>query len=426
MLARDSAAAVLHPLVLLNISEHATRMAALVRCNKGANTSSGTQAAAAAALPPLAVGALLGNQVEGRYEVFLSFELKVEKVNGEVNIDSQHFEIRLDQLRVIFPNHEFIGWYVASSSLHLSPLMLELHTKLVSSNPSALLLVFDASLAGEQSDGLKYSLPVAVYETKQPMPISRAKLQDGKQAGDGGEESIPEYYVEVFDENRGVISGDQSTVMASKLAPMRIVIESGEAERIATEHVANISRTVADDGVATVGGNGQGAQAGPASGGVTGSTPQIATFLASQRIAIEMLRRDLGVLKTYVGDVINGKAPFDPDVLQIVQRVLSNRPVVKDDAMFELAMAQEETNYQMASYLASITKAVASVRTVSFRANTALEAARITNTPKVNPNQDSMFDLGMGGMMTMMGGSSGSGMGRRLGGRSRGFGGDMR
>ncbi|KAJ2845425.1 hypothetical protein GGI22_006560, partial [Coemansia erecta] len=218
--------------------------------------------------------------------------------------------------------------------------------------------------------------------------------------------------------NRSAISGSQEgTIMASKLAPLRIVIESGEAERVATEHVASISRTVADDGVAT-----GSAQTRLLSGGdVTSSTPQIATFLASQRIAIEMLRKDLGTLKTYVGDVIGGRAPFDPDVLQIVQRVLNNRPVVKDDEMFDLAMAQEETNYQMVSYLAAITRAVATVRTVSFRANTALEGARVANTPIVNPNQDSMFDMSMGGMMSLMGASSG-GMGRRLGGRARGFG----
>ncbi|KAJ1784184.1 COP9 signalosome complex subunit 6, partial [Coemansia sp. RSA 2399] len=148
MLARDSAVAVLHPLVLLNISEHATRMAALVRCRKDANNTS--ISATQAALPPLVLGALLGNQADGgRHEVFLSFELKVEKENGNLDIDSAHFETRLEQLRVIFPNHEFIGWYVASSSHQVSPLMLELHTKLVSINPSALLLVFDASLAGE-------------------------------------------------------------------------------------------------------------------------------------------------------------------------------------------------------------------------------------------------------------------------------------
>ncbi|KAJ2390247.1 hypothetical protein GGI23_005659, partial [Coemansia sp. RSA 2559] len=349
--------------------------------------------------------------------VFLSFELKVEKENGKLDIDSVHFETRLEQLRVIFPNHEFIGWYVASSNHLVSPLMLELHTKLVAINPSALLLVFDASLAGEQADGPKHSLPLAVYETKQPAPVNRAKLQSC--GGTAEEEGAAEYYVEVSDENRSAISGSQEgTIMASKLAPLRIVIESGEAERVATEHVASISRTVADDGVAT-----GSAQTRLLSGGdVTSSTPQIATFLASQRIAIEMLRKDLGTLKTYVGDVIGGRAPFDPDVLQIVQRVLNNRPVVKDDEMFDLAMAQEETNYQMVSYLAAITRAVATVRTVSFRANTALEGARVANTPIVNPNQDSMFDMSMGGMMSLMGASSGGGMGRRLGGRARGFG----
>ncbi|KAJ2537615.1 hypothetical protein EV175_006667 [Coemansia sp. RSA 1933] len=390
-------------------------MAALARCRENNNRSNTGETS-------VVLGALLGNQGEGRHEAFLSFELIAKRENGKVCIDSVIFDTRLQQLQMIFPNHGFIGWYMVSSNLQVSPLMLELHTSLVPINPAAVLLVFDATLAAQQEDsGQRYSLPVAVYETKQAAPVSRATLDACGNAGDGAAQP----YIEVFNENSSGMA--EGTVLASRLEPMRIVIESGEAERVATEHVANISRTIADEGVAAVGGT----MTGPVEVGGTGSASQIATFLSSQRIAIEMLRRDLGALMTYVRDVIGGTAAFEPDVLQMVQRVLSNRPVIKGDDVFELAMAQEETNFQMVSYLSAITRAVVAVRTVSLRANTALEAARIANTPIVVQHQDNMFDIGMGmgdmgRMMAMMGAGSNSSLARRMGaGRSRGFG-DMR
>ncbi|KAJ2748551.1 hypothetical protein H4S06_004916 [Coemansia sp. BCRC 34490] len=410
MLNRDRDLAVLHPLVLLNISDHATRTAAIAKC--GGNTAQ-TQ-------PNMVVGALLGNHVERRYEIPLSFELMVEKEGDTIDINSLHFQRRLEQLKVIFPNHDFIGWYAVSLGLEVSPLIESMHAKLLTLNPSALLLVFDARAASEQPGGLKYSLPLSVYETQPPEPANQAEQHE-----ESGEEGRKGIYIRVPRDIKDTNDALDGIAMVWRLMPLRIAIESGEAERIATEHVANTAKTLADDGVANIAdGSGKDVTMGGEEG-VTGATPLIATFLSSQRIAIEMLQSDLRVLKTYVGDVINGKAVFDPDVLQLVQRMLSNKPVVKDDAAFDLAMAQEETNYQMALYLSGITKAVASVRSLSYRANTALESARVANTPVVNPNQDSMFDLTMNGMMAIMGG--GSGMVRRMGGRARGgFGADNR
>ncbi|KAI9506932.1 hypothetical protein BX070DRAFT_218862 [Coemansia spiralis] len=413
---RDSAVAVLHPLVLLNISEHVTRTAAQVECSKGKSDSPKT---------PAVLGALLGRHTEGRYELFLSFELTLEDAgeSGELNINSENFEIRLEQLKLIFPNDDFLGWYVVSSDLNVTRMMTTLHSKIICTYPSALLLVFDASLSGGSTASSGYSLPVAVYETHQPTAVSRSKLELYTQINDTGDrpQEKAEYYVEVT--NDAKVLNDPNAVMASKLVPLRIAIDSGEAERVATEHVANISKTVAEDTIVpTTSGAGGSGGSGPSSApepGIYNDSSQVVVFLSSQRIAVEMLQKDISVLKTYVGDVLNGNAPFDPDVLQIVQRVLSNKPVVMNDEIFDLARAQEETNYQMVSYLAGMTKAVSAVRSVSFRANAALVSARNSNMPNVNPSQDGIFDVSMSGVMMMMGGGGPS----RFGGRSRGFGG---
>ncbi|KAJ2245108.1 hypothetical protein GGH98_004647, partial [Coemansia sp. RSA 454] len=197
-----------------------------------------------------------------------------------------------------------------------------------------------------------------------------------------------------------------TTVWASRLVPIQVTLDSGEAERIAVEHVANVSRQTNNEMLNST----------PGAKEEVADTSRMAVFLSGQRNALEMLAKDIAVLKTYVGDVINGRAEFDADVVQRVQRVLSNRPVLQNNE-FSLAMSQEETNFQLAAYLAGITDVAAAVRDVSLRANSALSYARSKHATYVSPNQgEGMF--GMGGMM------GGFGHGRM--GRHRGFGSGFR
>ncbi|KAJ2816890.1 hypothetical protein FBU31_006419, partial [Coemansia sp. 'formosensis'] len=115
--------------------------------------------------------------------------------------------------------------------------------------------------------------------------------------------------------------------------------------------------------------------------------------------------------------VISGAAPFDPEIMQLVQRILCNRPVVQNDEMFDLAMMQEETNFHMTAYLANITTTASVVRNLAQRSNAALSAARNKHQPYVNVNREGgMYEGGGGGMSSMFGG------GGRRHGRQRGFG----
>ncbi|KAJ2157974.1 hypothetical protein GGF46_004111 [Coemansia sp. RSA 552] len=392
---RVSCTAVVHPLVLLNISEHTTRTLAQVKGGK-------------AEAPPFLCGAVLGRQTGNNFEMFLSFELKLNAAGGDftqVELDLEHFTIRLEQLKIIFPEHDFIGWYAVGAEQRVSPAAARLHERIIDNHPSALLMVFDAALAdgaARETSGGGFSLPITVYETLPPGRVDRSKVlwykSTGAAAADG------EYYVESTADRSG--QGEAGLVWASRLVPMQVELDSGEAERVAVEHVANVSRVTSDEMLDGTAGD---------ASAESSEAPRMATFLASQRNALEMLTRDIAVLKTYVGDVISERAEFDPDVLQLVQRVLSNKPVVLDDAMFDLAMAQEETNFQLTSYLAGITNAASVVRSVSQRSNAALVYARNKHGPFINPNQgDSMFGAGMGGMMPSFGGHG------RLG--RRGFG----
>ncbi|KAJ2852300.1 hypothetical protein IWW36_000443 [Coemansia brasiliensis] len=375
---------VIHPLVLLNISEQTTRTVAQVKRGK-------------AAVPPssLICGALLGQQSESKLEAFLTFEFKLNSTDNGAEVDLGHFTARLEQLKQIFPSDELIGWYVVGTSMQVTSQIAQLHEQIIRSYPLALLMIFDAALAdgSVNADG-NYSLPIVVYETRPPVRKDQAKLQWYKDAN--AMVLDEEYFVECC--SMESVPLEPHMAWASQLVPLKVAIDSGEAERVAVEHVANISQPTSDDML----------EATLSAAHSEGS--RIGTFLSSQRNALEMLYRDILLLKTYVKDVMDKKAPFDPDVLQRVQRVLSNMPVVRNDQLFDLAMSQEETNYQLTMYLAGITNAVAAVRDVSQKSNVALSSARARHAPYVSPNQgDSMF-----GMMPPFGSSG------RMG-RHRGF-----
>ncbi|KAJ2776446.1 hypothetical protein H4R18_005666 [Coemansia javaensis] len=375
-MARTQVTAVVHPLVLLNVSEHTTRTVACVRAGK-------------ASAPAVMCGALLGRRTDERVEVFLSFEVKPGADGG---LDAGHFAVRLEQLKTIFPDYEPVGWYAVGAGTQPTREVARLHARVLADHPAALLLVFDAALADGPHGGA--ALPIAVYETLPPAPVERARLQ-WPQGGEGG------YYVEAPGGGGG---GD--LVQAVRLVPVRVTLDSGEAERVAVEHVANVARLTTDGMLRGAGGD---AAAAAAEGG---DWSRMAAFLASQRNALEMLASDVAVLQAYVADVIADRAPFDPDVLQLVQRVLSSRPAVLGDEAFALADAQEQTDCRLAGYLAAVTGAAAAVRSLSQRANIALAGARNKHAAYVSPAPpDGMF--GMAGMM---------GHGRHGHGRHRGFG----
>ncbi|KAJ2500353.1 COP9 signalosome complex subunit 6 [Coemansia sp. RSA 1972] len=383
--------AVVHPLVLLNISEHTTRTLAQVK--RGKITA-----------PQYMCGAVLGRQIETKFEAFLSFELKLSEANTErAEFDLEHFTARLEQLKIIFPSYDLLGWYAVSTNRKLTPGIAQLHEQIIASHASAILMVFDAALAegAAGADG-SCSLPICVYETLAPVHVERTKLEWYKNAG--ARQTSEHFVASAVDHS----TPTETTVWASRLVPIQVTLDSGEAERVAVEHVANVSRQT----------NTEMLNSSPGAKEVVADTSRMAVFLSGQRNALEMLAKDIAVLKTYVGDVINGRAEFDADVMQRVQRVLSNRAVVQNsDGVFSLAMSQEETNFQLAAYLAGITDVAASVRDVSLRANSALSYARNKHATYVSPNQgEGMF--GMGGMM------GGFGHGRM--GRHRGFGSSFR
>uniref|UniRef100_A0A4W3H6T6 COP9 signalosome complex subunit 6 n=1 Tax=Callorhinchus milii TaxID=7868 RepID=A0A4W3H6T6_CALMI len=88
-----SVSVALHPLVILNISDHWIRM----RSQEGR--------------PIQVIGALIGKQEGRNIEVMNSFELLSHSVEEKIVIDKEYYYTKEEQFKQVFKDMEFLGWY---------------------------------------------------------------------------------------------------------------------------------------------------------------------------------------------------------------------------------------------------------------------------------------------------------------------------
>ncbi|XP_037822899.1 COP9 signalosome complex subunit 6 [Lucilia sericata] len=88
----------LHPLVIMNISEHWTR----IRAQAGETCQ--------------VYGALIGKQKGRNIEVMNSFELKTDIVGDDVFINRDYYMTKEHQYKQVFSELDFIGWYTTGES----------------------------------------------------------------------------------------------------------------------------------------------------------------------------------------------------------------------------------------------------------------------------------------------------------------------
>lgn len=130
----------LHPLVIMNISDHYTR----IKAQEG--------------IAPKVFGALLGKQNGRHLELFNSFELQhTENDNGEVSIEMEYFRNKEEQFRQVFKDLDFLGWYTVGLSRATEQDIL-IHRQLSEVNESSLLLKLDPISKSS-------NLPVTIYES---------------------------------------------------------------------------------------------------------------------------------------------------------------------------------------------------------------------------------------------------------------------
>lgn len=118
----------LHPLVIMNVSEHWTR----IRAQRDPKSTEKI----------IIIGAFIGKQKGRNIEIMNSFELKFDLVEGKIVIDTDYYHTKELQFKQVFPDLDFLGWYTngddptdsdmsvhyqISNQIHESPLFLKLN-----------------------------------------------------------------------------------------------------------------------------------------------------------------------------------------------------------------------------------------------------------------------------------------------------------
>lgn len=138
----------LHPLVIMNIAEHHTR----VRVQTASSTA--------------VYGALLG-KIKGRHvELCNTFEFKLANTeattttttNANVMIDMEFLTKKIELIKQVHPDLDFTGWYTVESKDWNVSVMSSFYAQLSSLNESPLVLRLDPT-------GVSNELPIHVYET---------------------------------------------------------------------------------------------------------------------------------------------------------------------------------------------------------------------------------------------------------------------
>ncbi|KAG1517117.1 hypothetical protein G6F53_001620 [Rhizopus delemar] len=255
-----------HPLVLLNISDHYTR----IRLQNPSIIENGR-----------VFGALLASQSGRDIDIVNSFELPFQLAEDGVNhlLDKTFLLYKLDQLKQVFPTLDFMGWY--SIGIQPTELDLKLHEQ-----------QFDI-----------------------------------------------EFYEPIMD----MVDGNYTRLVFIKTS---YKLETGEAERIAIDHVAKPSSTTSDTSLGNA----------------------LVSHLTTQRNAIAMLHSRIQFLHEYLQDVKSGLMPVDHNLLRQISSVCKRSTVLEKKA-FDDQFSTEYNDVLLVAYLASITKGLNIVNDLTDKFN---------------------------------------------------------
>lgn len=142
VLASSSTASVtvsLHPLVIMNVSEHWTRIRAQEGCKQQI------------------IGALIGKQQGRNIEVMNSFELQFEIVDKMLIVNKDYYNTKEQQYKQVFSDLDFLGWYTTGDTL--TEKEIDIHKQICQINECPIMLQLNP-----QSRNCDH-LPIELYES---------------------------------------------------------------------------------------------------------------------------------------------------------------------------------------------------------------------------------------------------------------------
>jgi len=225
------------------------------------------------------IGVLLGQQSGRKIEVYNSFEMILDLETK--NLDNEFLKKRLVQFQRVFDHDEILGWYATGK---IESYDLHIHQQMEAYNESPLFCVLDPdSKAGNQN------LPITLLETI-------VKVVDDK----------PKKF----------------------FAKVPYSIETTEAERIAVDHIANVS---------------------------SGGRSLLSSHLSTIHSAIKMLNLRIKIITRFVQETKGGKVPRDEGLLRSINALCHLLPAIDTDK-FKEDFLTEYNDALLVTYLATITK----------------------------------------------------------------------
>ncbi|KAI5818852.1 hypothetical protein BZA77DRAFT_10736 [Pyronema omphalodes] len=333
----------LHPLALLTISDYITRHT--LRDNAG----------------PI-IGALLGSQNGREIAIEYAYEILISSAHGEpIVIDKPWFEKKLTLFKETHPTADLLGWFTTTllPTYEPTPDHAAIQQELLSYNESLCLLMMNPSPAGS----INGKLPIAIYE------------------------SIHESADKLF------------------FIPLNYTIETGEAEMIAMDFVAQGAGGAASIPMSApdieVSGKGKQTEKVTKEGEETpqsssqgqllnAQSEELISQLTAKKNAITMLNSRIKLLLEYLKNPPQGM--HNHQVLREIKALTHSRlQLLKPTDMkaFEQEKRAEESDSNLVVLLGAVTRCMEDVRVVQ-RKNAGIEA--VLKNAKALEDQRSMID----------------------------------
>ncbi|XP_039012272.1 LOW QUALITY PROTEIN: COP9 signalosome complex subunit 6a-like [Hibiscus syriacus] len=147
----------LHPLVIVNISDHYTRVKSQMNPPLVTSTSSTVNGVEPQQQAPRVYGCVIGVQRGRTVEIFNSFELLYDPSTH--SLDRPFLEKKQELYKKVFPHFYILGWYSTGSDAQESD--MHIHKALMDINESPLYVLLNPTINPAQKD-----LPVTIYESE--------------------------------------------------------------------------------------------------------------------------------------------------------------------------------------------------------------------------------------------------------------------
>ncbi|KAL0916004.1 hypothetical protein M5K25_013480 [Dendrobium thyrsiflorum] len=147
----------LHPLVIVNISDHYTRVKAQTQHSVSTGTASSSLTAANGSAAPRVFGCVIGEQRGRTVEIFNSFEMILDPISQ--TLDRAFLEKKQELYKKVFPNFYILGWYSTGSDAEESD--MQIHKALMDINESPVYVLLNPAISHAKKD-----LPVTIFETE--------------------------------------------------------------------------------------------------------------------------------------------------------------------------------------------------------------------------------------------------------------------